>query len=116
MRSADNSFFGIAFGQAGDIPTAEDFDVYQKTDIAVYRPGNGAWYRLNSSNNQFFGQLFGTQEDKPVAADYDGDGKADIAVFRPSNGAWYVQQSTAGFTAVQFGTNGDIPTPSAFNQ
>ena len=114
LRSTDGSFYGVNFGISEDVPAAADYDGDGKTDIGVFRPSAGSWYRLNSSNNQFFGQQFGVLEDKPVAADYDGDGKADIAVFRPSAGSWYIQRSTSGFFAQQFGTNGDIPIPSAF--
>lgn len=116
LRSGDGSTFAVGFGASGDIPAVGDFDGDSKADVSVFRPSNGGWYRINSSNNQFVGASFGTTDDVPVAADYDGDGKSDIAVFRPSNGVWYLQRSTAGFTGVQFGANGDIPTPAAFGQ
>lgn len=39
--------------------------------------------------------------------DFDGDGRADIGIFRPSNGVWYLNRSESGFTAFQFGQQGD---------
>ncbi|MDQ6785488.1 MAG: FG-GAP-like repeat-containing protein, partial [Acidobacteriota bacterium] len=93
-----------------------DFDNDGKSDVSVYRPGEGVWYQLSSFNNAFGGTQFGTASDKIAPADYDGDGRTDQAVYRPSEGVWYIRQSSNNQVRyVNFGSNGDLPRPGDFN-
>ncbi|MDQ3322779.1 MAG: PQQ-dependent sugar dehydrogenase [Acidobacteriota bacterium] len=49
-------------------------------------------------------------------ADFDGDLKTDFSVFRPTNSSWYISNSSDNsFRSVQFGLNGDIPTPEDYD-
>jgi cytochrome c peroxidase len=114
INSATDTFSPNQFGANGDLPVPADYDGDGRTDLAVYRPSVGDWYIINSNNSAFVSTHFGVSEDKPAPADFDGDGKADLVVFRPSSGTWYLLRTTAGFTGIQFGANGDIPAPNAF--
>lgn len=88
-----------------------DFDGDGRTDVSVYRPGEGNWYLEQSSNGAPFTINFGLSSDVITPGDYDGDGLNDLAVFRPSTGTWWIRRSSnpGNFLAVQFGVNGDVP-------
>jgi uncharacterized delta-60 repeat protein len=47
--------------------------------------------------------------------DFDGNKTSDISVFRPSNGIWYLNNSTQGYSAVQFGASGDLIVPADYD-
>ena len=95
--------------QAGTHKRIFDFDGDGKTDISVFRPGDGVWYILRSQDNSFFAVQFGISTDQIAPADFDGDGRTDIAVFR--NGEWYLLRSSQGSEQTNFGLAGDVPLP-----
>lgn len=89
-----------------------DFDGDGRSDISVFRPGDGIWY-LDRSTDGFAATPFGIATDKIVPADYDGDGKTDIAVYR--DGVWWrIESSNSTVSATQFGQSGDIPVPADY--
>jgi cytochrome c peroxidase len=114
LRSSDLQYRVFRFGIATDKPVPGDYTGDGKTDIAVWRPLTGEWFIQRSEDNSFYSVPFGQAGDIPAPGDYDGDGRNDSAVFRPQDATWYVNRSTAGILIAGFGSNGDLPAPSAF--
>jgi hypothetical protein len=77
------------------------------SDLAVFRPGDGAWWVYGQPGAVWFGQ----GGDVPVVGDYDGDGVADLAVFRPATGEWIIRNQRT----VTFGQPDDVPVPADYN-
>lgn len=94
--------------------TRADFDGDGKSDLSVFRPGEGTWY-LNRSTDGFIAHTWGQSGDVPAPGDFDGDEKTDLSIFRPSTGTWWIIRSTEGLLTIPFGTLGDIPVVGDYN-
>ena len=118
--NADGSL-DSGFGNGGIVNTDISNNEDQSTSVLIQPdgkilvggfagPGGGTGYRFIMAR-YLGGNLI---PDNP-AFDYDGDGKSDISVFRSSNSVWYLNQSTNGFTTVQFGISTDRIVPADFD-
>jgi hypothetical protein len=96
-----------------------NIDGDNRSDIAVWRPGDGYWYTRHSSSSTASRREWGSGSvgDRPVPGDYDGDGVHDFAVWRPGNGVWYLLLSTGGSSSIAWGAGaaGDVPVPADFD-
>ena len=59
----------LMWGMAGDVRVPGGYGGDGAADIAVWRPGDGFWYALQSSNSQLKAVQWGNQTlgDQPVA-------------------------------------------------
>jgi hypothetical protein len=95
-----------------------DFTDDLKSDAAVWRPGAGYWYVLNSDGSgDYTATQWGVASDLPVPGDYDGDGMADVAVYRPDAGMWYIlpSGSQGTYTSTAWGMLADIAVPADYD-
>jgi hypothetical protein len=98
---------------APSLKSRADFDGDGKTDLSVFRPGDGNWY-LQRSKDGFTAIKWGLPDDVLTPGDYDGDGKADQAVFR--GGTWYILKSSDyALMALTFGFATDITVPADYD-
>ena len=91
-----------------------NFDSDTRSDLAVFRPSTGTWFR-QSSQNGFGSFQFGQAGDKVVPGDFDGDGKTDHAIWRPATGDWHILKSSGGYTVTNFGVTGDMPVAADYD-
>ncbi|MEJ7701794.1 MAG: VCBS repeat-containing protein [Pyrinomonadaceae bacterium] len=129
LRSQNNSFFAMQFGQASDRIAPADYDGDGRTDVAVFRDvvpgaGNSAYFYItNSSDNSFRPVQFGATGDVPVSGDWDADGRADLAVYRDGSltggQSLFLYRPTSqpgvDFRAIAWGGAGDKPLVGDFD-
>jgi hypothetical protein len=119
-----------AFGQAGDLPVAGDWNGTGFAKIGVFR--HGQWYLDANGNGQWDGCgvdrcfAFGQFGDLPVAGNWGGGIQAGVGVFRAGtwylddngNGAWDGCQQDGGQDRClynSFGQAGDLPAAGDWN-
>jgi surface antigen len=102
----------VAFGEAGDVPVAGNWDGKGSDSVGVFR--DGLWLLSNATPGtpgRTIEVTFGQAGDLPVVGDWDGNGTDTIGVFRA--GTW-ILSNVNGFDAAQtfsvaFGELGDAP-------
>jgi hypothetical protein len=116
-----------AYGLAGDVPVAGDWDGDTRDNLGVVRGGYPdrllRWYLDTnpSTPTHEIEHVFGLQGDIPIAGDFNGDGRDDVAVVRGGYADGLLRtfinydNDSVHEDAYLFGRNGDRPVVGDFN-
>jgi hypothetical protein len=115
---------GVQWGSSAhdDRVFTGDLDGDARSELIVWRPGDGTWYWLTAASDYAYpaqrSRQWGNaaQGDRPALLDMDGDRILDLTVWRAPTGTWYWLPSSSGFDpraarAKSWGSHasGDIP-------
>jgi murein DD-endopeptidase MepM/ murein hydrolase activator NlpD len=91
-----------------DVPLAGDFLQDDRAEVAVFRRGTPAQFRIRRPERPPKVVSFGTATDQPVVGDWDGDGRTDVGVRTPATRT-FTLATAAGPTEVVLGYPRDLP-------
>jgi len=98
-----------------------DVDGDGRSDLALYRAGNGQWNVKSVTAGQLAGSYpyGGDPSDVPVTGDFDGDGYTDVGVYRHASGQWNIKSLHRGVQIVAShpygGDPSDVPVVGDFD-
>ncbi|HYT89181.1 MAG TPA: PQQ-dependent sugar dehydrogenase, partial [Gemmataceae bacterium] len=106
----------FAYGAAGWVPLAGDWDGNASVTLGVFDPNTAIWYLRNSNSAgapDFTPFAYGAPGWIPIVGDWDGDGITTIGVFDPSTATWYLRNSNSpgapSITPFRYGGAGWLP-------
>ncbi|MDC0722870.1 S8 family serine peptidase [Nannocystis bainbridge] len=97
-------WFTKSWGLRGDIPLVDR--VASRDQIAVWRPSNGTFYRMNLQTSANSSAQWGAAGDLPRLADTDGNGTSERIYYHPETGVWY---NLDRWTGISWGLPNDVP-------
>jgi hypothetical protein len=100
----------FAFGIAGDVPLAGDWDGDGIDTVGVYRPGDGNVYLRNSNTTGFAEIQFFAGPGQPVVGDWEGNGVDTVAMFEDATATFSLLDCEGAVErTVAYGQPGDVP-------